>query len=684
MSTSSFEKGVKILLKDTPHILRKKIDDELWQIEEIRTGRIKELKITELQRLYSKNELCFILGISGASTTDKQKLNEQKELVAKFKTDTAEWVRMKNIRQYVLAVKDLPTSLQGMNSAIKQLWERLRDRSKPPHWSTVARWKKKYSLSGNDIYSLKVKKHLRGNRKNRFPKEISEIIENAIEKIYLQRERKTIEDVLTEAITKTTSENKLRPSRMALPLPTRRAIKRVIELIPAFDRHAARYGQLAAIKKFRAVLHSNIADFPLERAEMDHTLLDLFVVDEETGIPWGRPWVTICIDSFTRCILGVHIGFEPPSYLTVARCLKHCFLPKVTLHEAYPDIKNTWEAHGVMSILVVDNGLEFHSESLDALCYSMGIDLQFTPRKTPWWKAKIERFNGTLNRNIAHGNPGTTFANIFEKDDYNPAEHALISLSSIKMVIHKWIVDVYHQRPHRSLDEVTPAIKWTSSIAIDEIKLPAEPTQLDALMGKIENRVLTHKGIEYSGLFYNSPELTTLRRRLGSTLDVELRVDEGDLGHIHVIAPDRSALIRVPCLMLDYANGITAWQHKTFKNYAAKQNMGIDVNSWRIAKVEIAEIIERDIFKASSRKKYKKGNKAAARHKSSLQASDESSQSQNEHAATNSITATNAAQKKTNHIPAQKEEDNNDNQPKRKSRPKFTAIIEERSVQTQF
>lgn len=48
-------------------------------------------------------------------------------------------------------------------------------------------------------------------------------------------------------------------------------------------------------------------------------------------------------------------------------------------------------------------------------------------------------------------------------------------------------------------------------------------------MGRVESRQLTHKGLELEGLFYNSPELTELRRKLGSNLKVKLRVDESIL-----------------------------------------------------------------------------------------------------------------------------------------------------------
>ena len=154
-------------------------------------------------------------------------------------------------------------------------------------------------------------------------------------------------------------------------MPTRRLIARMIADIPAFDKHAARYGHDSAVKAFRGVTGHSVTHAPLERAEIDHTLLDLMVVDDQSRLPLGRPSVTACIDCYTRCILGIYIGFNPPSYQSVAACLKDCFLPKVNLQRDYPGIVNEWPAYGVMHNLVVDGGLEFYSASLEQVCLSL-------------------------------------------------------------------------------------------------------------------------------------------------------------------------------------------------------------------------------------------------------------------------------------------------------------------------
>lgn len=608
MGTASFQKGVAVYINNCPHILKRLIDNHVWQIEEEKTGRIKELAISQLQQMYKNGELIFGVDSKVAPLSSRHMPSQKRNAVISLSTSESEWGRMKIIRQYVKAVMDCQVTAEMMVPEIQKVWEKIGSHGKPPHWVTVARWKKKYLNAGQDINSLVTRTHAMGNRIRRYPKQVLQFVDEAVDRIYLTLERKTIEDTLSHAIEMVERENKLRPDGTKLPIPTRRLIRRAIDNIPMFDRDVARYERMAAAKKYRAALTKHVTKRVLERAEIDHTKLDLFVVDVKTGMPLGRPWVTVCIDSFSRCVLGIYVGFEPPSFLSVARCLRHAFIPKIGLKEDFPDISNEWYAHGVMEILVVDNGLEFHSASLESACYSLGIDIQYTPRKTPWWKGIVERFIGTMNRGVAHGNPGTTFANIFEKDDYNPAEHAIITFDTLKTILNKWVVDVYHQRPHRSLNGISPAAMWSSSIKVEDINLPDDPERLDAIMGKVVSRTLTHKGIEYEKLRYNSPELAVLRRRLGDKLDVELRINEGDLGHIHVIAPDRSDYFKVPCLDLEYANGLTLWQHNVCKRYASHAlKISDNPNAWRRAKVEISEIVMRD----GLRKKGKSRSKSA-------------------------------------------------------------------------
>jgi hypothetical protein len=72
------------------------------------------------------------------------------------------------------------------------------------------------------------------------------------------------------------------------------------------------------------------------------------------------------------------------------------------------------------------------------------------------------------------------------------------------------------------------------------------------MMGRVYRSVLTHKGIEFEGFFYSSPEVNDLRIKAGSNLEVEIRVDESDIGSIYVLWPKINSTYRVPARNIEY------------------------------------------------------------------------------------------------------------------------------------
>lgn len=589
MATACFEVGTLVDIEGSEYRLSRKIE-ECWQLEQTKTGRIIEYEQPDLLRMFAEYRLKF----PGSASAARCRL-------AVHGLSETDWQVAKLRRSYVLAVLNMPNTRQRLQDAIEREWKRLKMPAKAPGYISVYRWKRKFLQAKGDIRALITNASAKGNRELRYPTAVIELCEQAISSKYLSRLRNTIQTTLEDALCRVHRENELRPINDALPLPTRRLIARMIADIPAFDKYSARYGHDAAVKEFRSVQGHAVAQAPLERAEIDHTTLDLVVVDEQSGLPLGRPSVTACIDSYTRCILGIYIGFTPPSYQSVAACLKDCFLPKVNLKRDYPGIVNEWPAYGVMHNLVVDGGLEFYSASLERVCLSLNINWIAAPRRTAWFKGKIERFIGTMNRAVAHGVPGTTFSDIFKKGDYDPVKHAVINLATLRQVVRMWITDVYHQQVHRSL-QTTPAKMWASSIRPEDINLPDATTQLDVVMGRVESRTLTHKGIEFEGLFYNSPELTELRRKEGANLAVEIRINEDDIGSIYVISPKTSKAYSVPALEQHYAAGISLWQHKVIKNYQRQHSeTNHDVHGWLEAKRKISQLIDESLSRKRAR-----------------------------------------------------------------------------------
>lgn len=606
MTTQSFKANVPVSINGTPHTILRKVDDDTWQLEEQSSKRVHEYSINELLSNYANGSLVFLKNklTNGAI----QMLNEDRYLV----TVPPELLEeAKRRRAYVIATEGLPATKKIMEPEIKRICEKLDKGKRCPSISTVCRWRKKFLHDDRSIRKLIDQNHRSGNRKSRYPKEVIEFVSNAIDSKFMSLERPTIQDTLDEAMLDVIRENKLRPSNDQLPMPTRRLVTTMIQDIPAFDKCAARYGRDAAIKLFRSVLANRITMNPLERAEIDHTRLDIMAINDETGMPMGRPWLTICIDDFSRCILGVLIGFAPPSYLTVARCLQHAFRPKTDLKEQFPEIANPWLAHGVMRELVVDNGREFHSVALENACLILGIEIHYAPRKKAWFKGKVERIQGTLNRGVAHGHPGTTFSDIFDKGDYDPAKHAIARLSTLIYAVHLWIADYYHQKPHRILKN-TPSDVWKNCISPEDIRLPEDPLLLDAIAGKSETRVLTHKGIEFNCLFYNSGELAQLRRIHGDTIEVEIRYNPENIGNIVVMSPDKKDLFKVPAIASEYARDLSLWQHDLIRKYEAQMIKKYNAEGWLQAKRKISELFDTD---AAHKKKLVRKNSAKAKAK---------------------------------------------------------------------
>jgi putative transposase len=115
-------------------------------------------------------------------------------------------------------------------------------------------------------------------------------------------------------------------------------------------------------------------------------------------------------------------------------------------------------------------------------------------------------------------------------------------------------------------------------------------------MGRVDSRTLTHKGIEFEGLLYNSPELTEMRRKEGANLAVEIRINESDISSIYVLSPKTSKAHSVPAIDHDYAAGISLWQHKVIKNYQRRHSdADQSVHGWLQAKSEISRLIDESL-----------------------------------------------------------------------------------------
>ncbi len=594
MGVASFVRNAIVEIEGIRYLLKRKVKETCWQLENTGDLTIKEHEERALYRLLINHKLKFVLG-DGTSwgRVEKIELSEAEQ----------ELIRVR--RAYVLAVVDVPITQKPMEAAIRKVWEKERkpDPKKPPAWITVYRWKLRYFAFGMDGNVLLDKNGGKRFREEIYGQTILDICEEAIDELYMSSEPGTIEDVLELAKQRVREEQLRIDEEQArnpestheeivapLKLPSGRLIKRLLADITEFDKYAARHGYQAATMKFRSVKGHDVTTEPFQEFQLDHTILDLFVLDDERGLPLGRPYLTVCIDNYTRCIMGIYIGFTPPSSLSVALCLKDAFLPK-DFEEIYPEVKHEFP-FGIPRRLKIDNGLEMHGSQLEQTCFSLGIIVKYCPRRKAWYKGKVERAIRTINDQVAHRLPGTTFSNIIQKGDYNPEKFAVVTLSTLRKGIRKWIADVYHQRPHRAL-HISPAQMWRTSIKPELVRVPHDPKVLDAIMGRPYPRRLTHKGIQFKNLQFNSAALRDLRENEGADLDVDVSVNEDDLGRIYVIW-NNTTILEAKALNFEYADGLTAWQHEKFQEYQKEHNLPDDPDGWLQAKEAVRCIFQEE------------------------------------------------------------------------------------------
>lgn len=583
MHVFRFKKGLRLATPDGDYIVQEFIAPWLLSLVNTQTGETVNRKQSELLDDLAKGKL-FVRGEEKKSTRSKEKLIS--EIPEKHK---AQAMRRYHYVAKILAARPQIKTAAMLKPLIESAAQELGDPN-PPSCITAYRWLKTYEKR-EDPRCLITHNHEKGNCNLKHQKDIHDIIEAAINERYLSPERPSVMSVYKTVIAHIEDANRFRDEIDKLPYPSKNVIYAAVSKLDKYEVVKARYGKQVADIQFQEVKSGIETSRILERVEMDHTKLDLFVIDGNSCLPLGRPTLTVALEAHSRSLLGYFISFEPPSYLSIMQCLRHAIWPKTYVREKYPEIKNSWIQSGIPETLVVDNGKDFISSHFEDACFDIGTKIEYTPIKKPWYKGKVERFFGTLATSLLHELPGTTFANIFDKGDYDPKKHAVITLEDLHRILHMWIIDTYHQTYHKGLNGVPDKV-WTSGVAEWSPRYPSSKEVLDIVLGYTEERTVTRRGIELNSLTYNSLELSLLRRSHDSPDKVKVKYDPTNLGHIRVYDPVKKAWLVIPALEFDYANNLSLWQHRVIRRYSEKKYGQTDMPALATAKNDINEYVQ--------------------------------------------------------------------------------------------
>jgi len=361
--------------------------------------------------------------------------------------------------------------------------------------------------------------------------EVEAVINDAIEEVYLTRQRPRVMDLVREV--------RRRCRALGLTPPGRKAITKRVQARPQREVLARREGRKAARDRFGAVTGSLEADWPLSLVQIDHTPVDVIVVDSVSREPIQRPWLTLAIDVCTRCVVGFHVSLEPPSATSVALCIAHAVLEKAGWL-AERQIEADWPVHGLFARLHLDNAKEFRSEALRRGCEQYGIAIDYRPVRTPHYGGHIERLIGTMMGKV-HLLPGTTFSDVKAKGDFDSEKTAAMTLPELERWLGHAIAGVYHRDLHRALT-TTPLAAWERGIVGDSGTLgrgsPVTVSDSRRLLIDflpIERRMVRREGVSLHSIAYWSD---VLRTWIGERQKMIVRYDPRDLSRIYLLAPD--------------------------------------------------------------------------------------------------------------------------------------------------
>lgn len=460
----------------------------------------------------------------------------------------------------LLVVTDRPRELAGVDDATLR-------RMKTPKPSTLRRWLKLYERSSANPFALCDQRQFCA-KPRRLSRLQEDLIDDAISRHYMQLRGASRRETWRQIALMIANIN--RRDGTAIPVPSMPTVARRIAEIAPFVQDSTRYGVAFARNKWRYSLKGDQSTRILERAEVDHTLLDLWVLDPRSGLPLGRPWVTAVIDRMSGYLLGIYISFYGPSVATVANALKVAILPKENLLAEQDGQVINWTAMGIAESYVVDNGLEFHSQTFRRIAWALRSDLIYNPVRHPWLKSSIERVMMELNRDLpARGKVLTPIKNAVAP---SPDKSACILFDDLCANLIYWAGHV-HARSVHPKTLVRPADLWEEGRASGPPPiLPTDLKELELATGISAQRTVGGDGVFFQYLRYNSPELQDYCRSHGRSFATEIRFNPDDLGYMHVHLPKSNQWLAVPLQRpWGYGEGLSLIQHQINRAEAGKR-----------------------------------------------------------------------------------------------------------------
>ncbi|MGN7165254.1 hypothetical protein ACTHSJ_05370 [Paenibacillus cellulositrophicus] len=574
MGLGRFAIGQKIKWNGDIYVFTARTSNQKWRLQSVQFQDFREVDEELLISAIENNEIRF--SESGNATIETENgffeydfpgilhLTEKTQNEIRFR-----YIVIQPLIPFIKSGKGLSKEVDKRVRELKDIGEELLGHD-PPSRATIYRWIAYYRDSQGDWRSLKPNHEK--SHKTHIPQQVEDIIDDAIEG--LGGEQVTVETLHALVEAQILDLNK--SEGLAFDIPSVSTLYRRLKSKDPYELEKQRYGGEVAYNNHGNKKAGITGEAPLARVEVDHTPIDLLLVDRN-GEELGRKWLTTIIDSNTRAILGHHLSFDAPSSTSILYALKNAIRSKSYIKSKYPHIELESNIYGVPKVIVTDYGRDFRSKHFDNTCRVIGINIDPCPPHMPRFKGKIERLFRSISKGLFHQLKGTTFSNVVErnKNNYKSEKKASLTEEGLDELVHLWIYGVYHKKKHRGALGV-PNDLWDTRTKGMPKTFPSNP-DWELLVGKTADGTIHTGGIRYQYLDYNSEELHLLRRGLiaqSMPLKIMFVYDTDNIGYIRIFDPINKRHIRVPCTDPDYAEGMSEYLHfKVIESMNQKDRM---------------------------------------------------------------------------------------------------------------
>jgi putative transposase len=297
-------------------------------------------------------------------------------------------------------------------------------------------------------------------------------------------------------------------------------------------RRAYQTDPIVAYLEYRINVHGTR---PMQAVHIDHTPIDVELVDATGEISMRSAWLTLAMDAASRAVVGFVLSFEPPSYRSCMMVLRDI----VRRLGRVPDM------------LVLDNGDAFHSNALLRVCSLYQIMLRYRPPAQPRTGSVMERLFGTTTTELFNNLEGNKellkhFRSVTKS--VQPKNHARWTLPAMHGALDFFYSRLYGKENHpahgeppvqffeRRLTETgqraTRLVKYDRTFLIETC-----PSVKPKGTRKVDNQ----RGVKVGWVWY---WCDAFRRPNEDKKSVPIRVDPWDPRHVYALVDDQWELCR--------------------------------------------------------------------------------------------------------------------------------------------